>query len=212
VPNDADSASPAPDRTRAGRPVLATSIVVGIVLADQLTKLWAVRDLADGPVSILGDDVDLRLARNTGSAFSLFQGFTPLLAIVAVAVAFFLVRAVRRADDTLMVVALSMVLGGAVGNLVDRMLRAPGFMRGGVVDFVHLWSWPTFNVADASITIGAVLIAIWAIRADVRERHAERLGQQDGASGEETQRSRARRAGRRSGVDPTEGERREQDA
>jgi signal peptidase II len=70
----------------------------------------------------------------------------------------------------LMVVALSLVLGGALGNLLDRVFRSPGFLRGGVVDFVHIGAWPTFNVADASITIGAVLIAMWAIRADIRER------------------------------------------
>jgi signal peptidase II len=167
VPNDADSS------TRRGRPVLATLIVVGVVLADQLTKVWAVRELADGPVWLVGSDIGFRLARNTGSAFSLFRGFTPLLAVLAIAVAFFLVRTVRRTDDTLLVVSLSLILGGAVGNLIDRLFRAPGFLRGGVVDFVGVGSFPTFNVADSAVTIGAVLLAIWAIRADLRDRKAE---------------------------------------
>ena len=114
------------------------------------------------------------LARNTGSAFSLFQAFTPFLAVVAIVVAVILVRAVRRTRDTLMVVALSLVLGGALGNLIDRLFRAPGFLRGAVVDFVHVGDFPTFNVADSAITIGAILIVIWAIRADVRERREER--------------------------------------
>jgi len=150
--------------------VLAASIVIGVLLADQLTKLWAVRRLVDGPVSVIGDTVDFRLARNTGSAFSLFQAFTPLLAILAGLVAFFLVRAVHRARDTLMVVGLSLVLAGALGNLLDRLFRSPGFLRGAVVDFVHIGRWPTFNVSDAAITVGAIVMVGWAFRADAQER------------------------------------------
>ena len=139
TPTPASSARRVPnDGGSTGRPVLAATLVVGIVTADQLSKLWAVRELADGPVSIIGDTVDFRLARNTGSAFSLFQAFTPLLALMALAVAFFLVRAVRRTDEVLTVVGLSLVLGGALGNLGDRLFRSPGFMRGAVVDFVHV--------------------------------------------------------------------------
>jgi signal peptidase II len=169
VPSDGASA---PSRAESGRPVLAASIVIGVVVADQLTKLWAVDRLADAPVSVIGDTVDFRLVRNTGSAFSLFQAFTPLLAVVAGLVAFFLVRAVHRARDPLMIVGLSLVLGGALGNLTDRLFRSPGFLRGAVVDFVHIDAWPTFNVGDAAITIGAVLIVVWAFRADAQERRA----------------------------------------
>jgi len=150
----------------AARPVLATAIVVGVVVLDLLTKVWAVHELADGPLHLVGDDVGFVLARNTGGAFSLFQGFTPLLAIVACGVAFFLVRAVRQAEDTLLVVALSLVLGGALGNLLDRVFRSPGFLRGAVVDFVHVGSFPTFNVADSAITIGTILVVIWALWGD----------------------------------------------
>lgn len=62
----------------------------------------------------------------------------------------------------------------ALGNLVDRLFRAPGFLRGGVVDFVGVGSFPTFNVADSAVTIGAVLLAVWAVRADIRDRRTER--------------------------------------
>jgi signal peptidase II len=152
---------------------VAAGIVFAIVVVDQLTKLWAVRALADGPVEIIGDTVSFRLARNTGGAFSLFQAFTPLLAIVAILVAYFLVRTVRRTHDPLLVVALSLVLGGALGNLLDRIFRSPGFLRGAVVDFVHISRWPTFNVADSAITIGAVLVVIWSFRSSARERAAD---------------------------------------
>jgi signal peptidase II len=128
-----------------------------------------VRELVDAPVELIGSDVGFRLARNTGSAFSLFQGFTPLLAVLAILVAVYLVRTVRKTDDPLLVVALSLVLGGALGNLLDRVFRAPGFLRGGVVDFIGVGSGPTFNVADSAVTVGAVLLAVWAFRADRRE-------------------------------------------
>jgi signal peptidase II len=154
--------------------VLATAIVLGIVAADQLSKLWAVRELADAPVSIIGSDVSFELTRNTGSAFSLFQAFTPLLALIAIGVAVLLVREVRRSRDPLMIVGLSLVLGGALGNLADRLFRSPGFLKGAVVDFVHVGRFPTFNVADSAITIGAALIVIWAVRADLADRRAAR--------------------------------------
>jgi len=155
-----------------GHPLLAAGIVVGVLAADQITKLWAVRRLADGPVALIGDTVAFRLARNTGSAFSLFQAFTPLLALVAIGVAVFLARAVQQARDVLLVVGLALVLGGALGNLSDRSFRTPGFLHGGVVDFVHVGAWPTFNVADSAITCGAIVIVVWAVRADRRERRA----------------------------------------
>ena len=129
---------------------------------------------ADVPVTSLGDDVSFELTRNTGSAFSLFQAFTPLLALVAVGVAVLLVREVRRSRDTLMIVGLSLVLGGALGNLTDRVFRSPGFLEGAVVDFVHVGRFPTFNIADSAITVGAALIVIWAIRADIADRKATR--------------------------------------
>ena len=154
--------------------MLATAIVLGVVGLDQLSKLWAVRELADAPIIVVGDDIGFALTRNTGSAFSLFQAFTPLLAIVAIVVAVLLVRAVRRARDPMMVVGLSLVLGGAIGNLMDRVFRSPGFLEGAVVDFVHVGRFPTFNVADAAITIGAILIVIWAVRTDILEQRAAR--------------------------------------
>jgi signal peptidase II len=154
--------------------VLATAIVLGVVLLDQLSKVWAVNELADEPLILIGDDIGFVLTRNTGSAFSLFQAFTPLLAIVAIVVAVLLVRAVRRTRDPMMVVGLSLVLGGALGNLTDRVFRAPGFLKGAVVDFVHVGRFPTFNVADSAITIGVILIVIWAVRTDLLEQRAAR--------------------------------------
>ena len=166
----------------AGRPLLATAIVLGVVALDQLSKWWAVRELPGDPVRLF-DDVGFVLVRNTGSAFSLFQAFTPFLAVIAIVVVVVLVRTVRRTRDLLMVVGLSLVLGGALGNLIDRLFRTPGFLKGAVVDFVHVSSFPTFNVADSAITIGAILIVIWAVRADMRERRDERTAEDASAGG-----------------------------
>jgi signal peptidase II len=156
-----DGAEPAAQTRQ--RALLFGGIVVAIVAADQATKAWAVSTLPGAPVSVIGNDVELRLTRNNGGAFSLFQGFTPLLALLAVVIAVMLVRAVRQAGDRVTVIGLCLVLGGAIGNLADRLFRSPGFARGAVVDFVRLGWWPTFNVADASITCGAVLLIGWTL-------------------------------------------------
>lgn len=172
MPNDAG------DRSAASRRgLLVAVIVVGVLILDQVTKIWAVDRLADGPVGVVGDDVVLRLRRNSGGAFSIFQGFTPLLAVLAVVLTVVLVRAVTRTRDPLMLVALALVLGGALGNLVDRAVRSPGFLRGHVVDFVGVRSFPTFNVADAAITIGAVLLLVAVLRTPDEESGAQAGGE-----------------------------------
>jgi signal peptidase II len=173
VPNDAGSdRADSPRALRpAQRPYLIAGLVVGIVLLDQLTKAWVVATLADGPQSIIGDTVELRLSRNPGGAFSLLTGFTPLLAVLAVIVAVVLVRVAQRMTDPVMVIALSLVLGGAIGNLLDRVFRAPGFLRGEVVDFIRIGAFPSFNVGDSAITIGAVLLLVWGWRDRDDGRH-----------------------------------------
>jgi signal peptidase II len=175
VPNDdADrgAAARGSDQVGAGRrrALLVTAIVVGVVVLDQLTKVWAVDALADRPTQIIGDDVQLQVRRNTGGAFSLFEGMTPILAILAIVLVVFLVRAARRTDGIVAVVALALVLGGAIGNLSDRVFRSPGFLRGAVVDFVQVGSFPTFNVADSAITVGAILLIGWSLFGGRRDR------------------------------------------
>lgn len=147
----------APPRGRLLRVALA---VAALVALDQLTKVWAVATLSDGPFSIVGDTVQFQLSRNPGGAFGRFQGMTTLLAIGAIAVSFLIVREARNATDRWKLVGYVLVLGGALGNLTDRLLRSPGFLRGHVVDFVSVGEFPVFNVADSCITIGAVLL-VW---------------------------------------------------
>jgi signal peptidase II len=143
---------------------LAPTVVLGVVVLDQIAKVWVVAALSDAPLSIIGHDVELHITRNSGGAFSLFTNATILLALVAIVLSVVLVRAVRRAQDLLSVLALSLVLGGALGNLIDRIVRSPGFLRGEVVDYVRVGSFPSFNVADSAITIGAIMLVILALR------------------------------------------------
>ena len=139
--------------------------IAAIVAVDQLTKAWAVAALSDGPVHVIGDTVEFELTRNGGGAFSRFQGMTPVLAVGAIVVTFVLARVLHRMTDRVLISALTLVLGGALGNLVDRFVRAPGFLRGHVVDFVSVGWWPVFNVADSCITIGAVLLIVRSLLA-----------------------------------------------
>jgi len=141
-------------------PVGPLALAGVVVVVDQLTKVWAVAGLSDGPVRLVGSLLQLRLTRNPGGAFSLLTNLTPVLAVVAVVMAAWIVRTTRRTADAVMAYSLALVLGGAVGNLVDRLVRSPGFLQGEVVDFIKLPHWPTFNIADSAITIGVILIAV----------------------------------------------------
>ncbi len=142
------------------RPAWVVAAVLAIVALDQLTKAWAVSALADGPKKLIGDTVKLELARNSGSAFSGFQGYTPVLAVLAIGITVLIARAVHRASDRWVIIGLVLVLGGALGNLTDRLVRSPGILRGHVVDFVAVGWWPLFNVADSCVTIGAIVLVI----------------------------------------------------
>ena len=136
-----------------------------VLVADIVTKVLAVDALQGrGPVRLFGGAVYLVLIRNSGAAWGLAAGYTIVLSLVAVVVVAVIIRFVRRLGSRPWAVALGMILGGATGNLVDRLFRAPGPLRGAVVDFISLFDnsgdvWPVFNVADSALVIG-VLIAV----------------------------------------------------
>ncbi|MGH9005651.1 MAG: signal peptidase II, partial [Acidimicrobiia bacterium] len=135
-------------------------LAAAVVALDQVTKVWAVSALSDGPIRLIGDVLALRLTRNPGGAFSFFTGFTPVLAVVAIVLVVVIVRTTRRTSDLVMAYTLALVLGGALGNIVDRMVRSPGFLRGHVIDFIDLSFWPTFNLADSAISIGVLIVVV----------------------------------------------------
>ena len=134
--------------------------VAGIVLiADIVTKVLAVRLLTPGqPVSIIGDTVTWTLVRNSGAAFSMATGYTWVLTLVATAVVIGIIWMGRRLVSPWWALGLGMILGGAMGNLVDRFFRVARPLRGHVVDFFSVGWWPVFNVADPSVVGGAILL------------------------------------------------------
>jgi signal peptidase II len=135
-------------------------VVAGAVLAlDQLTKSWAVEALADGPIHVVWT-LDLNLATNTGAAFSSGQGFGWLIGLLASVAVLILLRFRHRVPGRAGAIALGAILGGALGNLADRMFRGRGWMRGPVIDFIDLNWWPIFNVADIAVSLGVITLVV----------------------------------------------------
>jgi len=139
---------------------LAFIVAAVVVALDQLSKAWALRALAEGDIVIIDGFLRLRLTSNTGAAFSLFQNSGPLIGIIAVGVVVLIFIVLGDASRRVEAIALGMVLGGAVGNLVDRAFRGDGFLDGAVIDWIGWWWIPTFNVADAAITSGVALLLL----------------------------------------------------
>ncbi|UOT01830.1 signal peptidase II [Rhodococcus opacus] len=160
--NDGDtSGTTAPRPVQHQRRLLLFMIAGAVLAADLLTKILAVANIEPGrPVWLIGDIVSLRLVRNPGAAFSMATGMTWLLTLVAVGVVIGVVRIGRTLRSPWWALGLGLVLGGALGNLVDRFFRAPGVMQGHVVDFVSVGWWPVFNVADSGIVCGAILLVV----------------------------------------------------
>jgi signal peptidase II len=163
------------------RRVLLIFVVVGaaLTLVDQVTKHLSVIYLEDGdPVRLLWGAVYLTLVRNSGAAFSLGTDITFVFPLVAFVVLVVLALVIRTVRSTPWAVALGIVLGGVVGNLGDRLFRAPGPLMGHVVDMVSVFDehgrvFPVFNVADSALTIGVALIILLELTG--RQRDGTRL-------------------------------------
>ena len=140
------------------------AVAVGVLLLDQLTKTWAERGLADGPIHLFWT-ISLRLTYNSGAAFSSGRGLTPFITAGAVIVLVVLIGLTRSTTTRLGLIALGLLIGGATGNLFDRFFRDNG---GAVIDFVDMEWWPVWNVADAAVVIGAGLLILSSRREPVR--------------------------------------------
>lgn len=140
--------------------------VAGTVVAiDQLTKAVAVARLEGQPsIELIGQWLQLTFVRNPGAAFSLAGNYTIVISIIAVIVAVVIVRTARTLTSTWWAVVMGGILGGAVGNLIDRLVREPGPGRGHVVDFLALPNWPVFNVADMALVGSAIVAVVLSIR------------------------------------------------
>jgi signal peptidase II len=146
--------------------VLLVVVVAAVAWgADLGTKVLAVQHLSDrGPVELVPGVLQLTLTRNSGAAFSIATGLTLVLTAIACVVVVVVLRLLVRVASTGWAVALGLLLGGALGNLTDRVFRDPAPFRGHVVDFLELPHWPVFNLADCSIVAAALLIALQSVR------------------------------------------------
>jgi signal peptidase II len=144
---------------------LFAAVAIVVFLVDLGSKVVAVHTLsADRPVSLLGGLLTLRMTRNPGAAFSFGTRYTVVLSVLAIGVAVAVVRLSSRLGSAVWAVALGLLLGGACGNLTDRLFRDPGPFRGRVIDFLELPNWPIFNAADSAIVLGACLIVLQSLR------------------------------------------------
>jgi signal peptidase II len=145
---------------------LTLAVAAGWLLADQLTKWWALNALDDRTIQVVWT-LQLNLAFNSGMAFSQGEGLGPIIGVVALVVVVALVLSLRKGSSTLGAVATGMIIGGAAGNVVDRIFRADdGILSGPVVDFIDFQWWPIFNVADIGIVCGGLLLLVAAWRSD----------------------------------------------
>ena len=155
------------------RPLLLTrryltgfAVAAGVVAADLLTKRYAALNFKGNPVEIIPGFFGFTYVENPGGAFGVFQNGGQVIGVIALVITGVVIAALARPRPTIETLALGFVLGGAIGNLVDRFARGPGLIDGPVIDWIELWFIPTFNIADTAVTIavGLLLIHSWRSR------------------------------------------------
>jgi signal peptidase II len=147
-------------------------IAIGVIVLDLITKVLAVRYLENRPNIVLipaifgenaGPLLQFTFFRNPGAAFSLGSSTTWVFTILAFVIAFYIYRTGKKVVRLSWAICLGAILGGAIGNLIDRLFRSPGVFRGAVVDFIQIPYWAVFNIADMGVSISAVVIAVMAL-------------------------------------------------
>lgn len=179
-------------RHRSPRLAVVLGVAVFVLAADIVSKVIVVATLSNRqclvgnfvpsppPVRLLGGVLTLCESRNPGAAFGIGgTSSTIVFTAIAVGVIIFIVRTARQINSLPWAIALGLLLGGATGNLTDRIFRAPGPLRGWVVDWIQLPHWPVFNLADSAITCGAVLMVLLAVQG--RRLDGTRHGSSGGA-------------------------------
>ena len=144
--------------------IVVVGLAAFVVVVDQITKIWAQNELAGQPsIQVIGDLLQFTYALNPGAAFSLGGDYTWVFTIAATAVSLAVVIFAGRVRSGWWLLALGLLLGGAVGNLVDRATQPPGFGVGYVRDFIELPNWPIFNVADMAVVASAGMIVVLSL-------------------------------------------------
>jgi signal peptidase II len=155
------AAAPPQPRRRVG---LLLLVALAVYIADVVSKVAVVAALSGRPpVRLAGGLVQLLVLRNSGAAFSIGTSMTVVFTLIAVGVIVFILRTSRRLRSLPWAITLGLLLGGATGNLTDRLARSPGVLRGNVVDWIQLPHWPVFNIADSAICVGGALLVLLAL-------------------------------------------------
>ncbi|MDQ1715393.1 MAG: signal peptidase [Frankiaceae bacterium] len=150
-----------PQRPRRSAIVMLGVVALVALALDVVSKLLVVRDVDPArPIRLLGGLIHIVYTRNPGAAFSIGTGATFIFGLVAVVVIVVIVRSARRIRSLWWSLGLGLLLGGASGNLSDRLFRAPGVMRGHVVDWIQFPHFAIFNLADSAIVGGGILLAV----------------------------------------------------
>jgi signal peptidase II len=141
------------------------AVAAGVVVADVVSKAIVVSVMPGRtPIRMLGGLLTITYTRNGGAAFSIGTSMTIVFTAIALGVIVYILRAARNLRSIGWAISLGLLLGGATGNLIDRIFRAPGVFQGHVVDWIELPHWPVFNLADSAIVCAGVLIVLLALR------------------------------------------------
>ena len=144
---------------------LLLAVAAFVLVADIVSKAIVVARMpGHPPIRLLGGLLTITYTRNGGAAFSIGTSLTIVFTAIALGVIVYILRAARNLRSIGWAITLGLLLGGATGNLIDRIFRAPGAFQGHVIDWIELPHWPVFNLADSAIVCAGVLIVLLALR------------------------------------------------
>ncbi|WP_241002822.1 signal peptidase II [Streptomyces sp. CB01881] len=180
------TATPAEQETPRGRRRIGVLMTVALVafLIDLGTKLLVVARLENhAAIKVVGDVVTFQVIRNSGAAFGMGQALTIVFTVIAASVIVVIWRIARRLYSLPWAIALGLLLGGALGNLTDRLFRAPSAFRGHVVDFISVQHFAVFNLADSAIVCGGILVVLLSFRGSNPDGTVHQQAEKGGKAG-----------------------------
>jgi signal peptidase II len=143
---------------------IAVGTASAVVAADLVTKRIAALSFKDGPLTVIPGVLSFTYGENSGAAFSMLQGAGPFLGVAAVVAVVVVLGALRHERPLGEVIAFGLIMGGAMGNFVDRLARGSGLLDGHVIDWIRFPNFPIFNIADSAITVAVVLLFLVGMR------------------------------------------------
>jgi lipoprotein signal peptidase len=183
-----ESARTADPAHRRRRVAVLLAVALLAYLVDLGSKLLVVADLEDhAPIQVIGDVLTLQVIRNGGAAFGIGQALTIIFTLIAASVIVVIWRIARKLHSLPWAVALGLLLGGALGNLTDRLFRDPSVFRGHVVDFISLQHFAVFNLADSAIVCGGILVVLLSFRGTNPDGTAQRDHDDEPDTGDDAQ-------------------------